>query len=50
MDGDIIYASMPEKYRTDPVDTPDGVLSPLAKYYKIPKAEAEPLEQRVVFN
>lgn len=50
MDGDIIYASMPEKYRTDPVDTPDGVLSPLAKYYKIPKAEAEALEQRVVFN
>lgn len=50
MDGDIIYAAVPEEYRKDTVETPDGLLSPLLKYYRIPKDEMETIEQRVVFN
>ena len=53
MDGDIIYAEMEnaDKYlNSTPVVVDGHTLYPLLKYYKIPRADADLIKQKVIFN
>lgn len=49
MDGDILYALVPEEYRMNAAATPDGELSPILKLYKFKTEDISQIEQRIVF-
>lgn len=52
-DGDIIYAELNsdgEKYATETVTVDGKKLSPILKYYRIPKDEFEKITQKIIFQ